>query len=114
MAFKRDKSGCVYIICESTREDEIPTNYYKIGNTEKPDIRIINLRTGNPRNLEYICKIKVSRKLSAEKEAHKKLEDYLVEDHPKGGKEWYYVTKGKFKSFRSAFKESVKDYEIEE
>ena len=98
-------------MAEETRRSK-PTGYYKIGSTTDPDQRIRNLRTGNPRNLNYICKIRVSNKTKAEQAAKKELKEYHVEDNPDGGTEWYEVRKSELKSFERKFKRAVDKYKI--
>ena len=106
----QDRPGHVYMIQESTGTGKIPTDYYKIGSTNDPQKRISDLRTGNPRNLNYIAQYYVKDKIAAERNAQEKLKNYLVQDNPEGGKEWYKVLANQLESFKQGFKTAVDQY----
>ena len=112
----RDRSGYVYMMIEeSTTWMEIPMHYYKIGSTINPGKRLRDLQTGNPRKLNYVdnCVIPVSDKIAAERRAQERLQEYLVEDYPKGGKEWYKVSASDFESFKYIYITAVEEYMTE-
>lgn len=102
--------GYVYLLSERTRRNGgQPTNYYKIGVSSKPDKRLADLQTGNPRPLvfqgEPTC---VSRVISAERAVHKAVELYA--SSLGGGQEWFHVPERDWEKFWNSYQKELSEY----
>ena len=105
----RNGPGYVYILSEHTQSNGQPTHYYKIGVSSKPDKRIADLQTGNPRPLTFHGEpIRVSKVISAERLVHKAVGSYA--SGLGGGREWFYVPQEDWKSFWDCYQKALSEY----
>ena len=100
------KSEYIYIIAEKTTKMGTGgyTGYYKVGRTDNLDLRIEELQTANPHQLECIGWIQVdpSMKNIAEKAAHAAVRDQYKSDE-NGGREWFLV----HQQYQAVFKQQI-------
>ena len=101
----------IYIISEAINGQSI-TNFYKVGETGNLHQRLLELQSGNPRQLCYhsIVTVVVSDKHAAERAAHEAVAAYRTTDG--GGREWYYVETQNLDTFTSLVKAAVSPYII--
>ena len=105
----RNGPGYVYLLSEHTKSNGQPTHFYKIGVSSKPDKRIADLQTGNPRPLLFQgAPIRVSRVISAEKSAHKAVAYYA--SSLGGGQEWFYVSQQDWEKFWNCYQKTLSEY----
>ena len=105
----RNGPGYVYLLSEHTRSNGQPTHYYKIGVSSKPNKRIADLQTGNPRPLAFQGEpILVSKVISAERQVHKAVASYA--SSLGGGQEWFYVPQQDWESFWNCFQKALREH----
>ena len=101
--------GYIYLLSEHTQSNGQPTCYYKIGVSSKPNKRIADLQTGNPRPLMFHDEPRrVSKVISAERLVHKAVGSYA--SGLGGGKEWFYVPREEWESFWNCYQKALSEY----
>ena len=109
----RNGRGFVYLLSEQNRTKGEPTSYYKIGVASKPERRLADLQTGNPRPLCFKGEpARVTKVISAEKSAHKALSSYAT--NLGGGREWFQVAEEKWLDFWNTFQKAIEPYKEKE
>ena len=100
--------GYVYCIAEYD-DKEKETGYIKVGTAKEPEKRLADLQTGNVHQLKIWrnCR-KVSKRLDAEKAAHKDLARYKV--NLGGGTEWFMVPPNEQDQFYKLFCKAIEQY----
>ena len=103
--------GDVYCIAECDKEGK-ETGYIKVGTAYDPEQRRKELQTGNARQLKIWrnCQFRVSKRLDAEKAAHKDLEKYKA--NLRGGTEWFMVPPNEWDKFRDLFCKATEQYRV--
>ena len=100
--------GYVYCIAEYD-ENGMKSGYFKVGTAYHPAERLRGLQTGNVRQLKIWRDPQlVSKRLDAERAAHKALEKYAVKRG--GGTEWFKVPPSEEDEFYRIFCEATKQY----
>ena len=100
--------GYVYCIAEYDEKGK-ETGYIKVGTAYEPEKRLAGLQTGNPRPLKIWRESRlVSKRLDAEKAAHKHLEKYKA--NVGGGTEWFMVPLSERDKFYDLFCEATEQY----
>ena len=105
----RNAPGFVYLLCERSSLEGESTGYYKIGVSCKPEKRLSDLQTGNPRPLHFQEKpTLVSKVISAEKSIHKAVSCYAASTG--GGQEWFCVPQHNWKEFWNCYQKAIEPY----
>lgn len=104
----------VYMIEEHV--SDVKTRNYKIGLSATPAKRIVDLRAGNSRSLEFkhTSHVKsVQAAKDAEQEIHQKLDRYRIKDRAMAGTEWFYVEDNHFNNFEKTYLVIANKYKSE-
>ena len=103
--------GYVYVIGE-TVNGLFTTRYFKVGGTGEgnPNTRRGNLNTGNPRHLEVVYYVPVTRTQDAENAAKLALQGWGVNQG--GGTEWFYVPANQWQQFSNTFTNAIQNYVV--
>ena len=104
--------GFIYLLSEHSKTNGEPTCYYKIGVASKPERRLADLQTGNPRPMYFKGEpTRVTKAISAEKCAQKAVAVYATGIG--GGREWFYVGEERWKDFWNCFQKAIEPYVTE-
>lgn len=109
--------GYVYMITEHMDNvSSHPTGNYKIGFSATPDKRIVDLRGGNSRSLDFKHKSAVKSQQAAkdaEKEMHQALDKYRIKNRSLAGTEWFAVDDNHFQDFEDTYTQIANKYKAE-